>query len=560
MLKRIIYPASKVILFIIVIFILSGCSNNLTEDQIVELKNKIPEMVFVGERIDLPSKVNGKSITISVNKPGYLDASGNVIKAETHDVSVEITVYGDKEVLFTKGTIISQKMDVLFNEAEKYIRSFVRGRTASNVKLVTTYYNYSDITIAYESNRPDIIDHDGTHFNHEYDELVAISVIVKARGKIHSFVIDVEAVGLPDTEKLKRVEEWLAEYMTEITFTDDFELPKTHPQFGGSIKWIASDPLVVFGHSRFFLPKEEKRVVLMAEISFPGSSTQKEYIYDLPASQLDDLTRAKRFIEITFEEEMDEFFVLYDGTAPYIIQNLIEGDVKNKVYGTNREELDLADLVEWFYEGYEKPNDDNILFIVVHETGIRTPGRDAKFYSEFQYNKAYVVDEPDAWTSWHYTVDDHSIYQSFQDQTECWHSGNGNIYGIGIEMCLNNDGNYNASLVNNARLIASLLIKHNLGMKSMKMHHDYSSKSCPETMIMQKRWFEFLKMISHEYVSQTLLKQFDIEYIYEDTEYISTWPIDQVIHNEGAHQAQIQNITVKIDNQEFVVQLNLRAR
>ena len=140
-------------------------------------------------------------------------------------------------------------------------------------------------------------------------------------------------------------------------------------------------------------------------------------------------------------------------------------EIPKQALRRKREELDLANLDKWFYPGYVKPNEDNLLFIVVHETGIRTPEKNAQFYSEFQYNKAYVVDEVDAWTSWHYTVDDHSIYQSYQDQTECWHAGNGDIYGIGVEMCINSDGNYNASVINNARLIASLLIKHNLGMK-----------------------------------------------------------------------------------------------
>ena len=79
-------------------------------------------------------------------------------------------------------------------------------------------------------------------------------------------------------------------------------------------------------------------------------------------------------------------------------------------------------------------------------------------------------------------------------------------------MCINSDGYYEASLRNNARLIASLLIKHNLGMQSLKMHNDYSSKPCPETMLRDRRWFEFLDMISKEYVSQMLLSKFDITY------------------------------------------------
>jgi hypothetical protein len=347
--------------------------------------------------------------------------------------------------------------------------------------------------------------------------------------------------------------------MENTTLLNDSPLPSTHPMFGGEIKWIASDPLVVISN-QFFLPKESKTVVLMSEITFPNGDLRKEYIVELEASPMTDLERAKRFIELAIEKDFKDLLVLYDGSSPKINQNLIEGDVKNKVYGTSREDLDLRDLDKWFYEGYEKPNDDNILFIVVHETGIRTPGRDALFFSDFQYNKAYVVDEVDAWTSWHYTVDDHSIYQSFQDETECWHAGNGDIYGIGIEMCINSDGYYDASLRNNARLIASLLNKHNLGMKSLKMHHDYSSKSCPETMIQDRRWFEFLDMISREYVSQILLSQFDITYEVPEIEGIRKWDIDQVFYNEGIKKDTTFAIEATINGEKIVVNVTAHSK
>ena len=166
----------------------------------------------------------------------------------------------------------------------------------------------------------------------------------------------------------------------------------------------------------------------------------------------------------------------------------------------------------------------------------------------------------DAWTSWHYTVDDHSIYQSYLDQSECWNAGDGDIYGIGIEMCINADGNYNASLINNARLIASLLIKHNLGMKSLKMHHDYSAKPCPETMLQNRLWFKFLKMIAYEYVSQALLSQFEITYTYDLIEGLSSWPIEQVIYNEGVTVDSVQNIKVEVDGSELNFQIRVSAK
>ena len=37
--------------------------------------------------------------------------------------------------------------------------------------------------------------------------------------------------------------------------------------------------------------------------------------------------------------------------------------------------------------------------------------------------------------------------------------GTGNNNGIGIEMCVNQDGNYEGTLANNAKLVASLMLK-----------------------------------------------------------------------------------------------------
>jgi hypothetical protein len=549
----------KFIMLFTTLFLISSCSKTNLDDVRKEIEDSLPKMLFMGDKINIPHEIDGKPIKFKVNTDGYLDADGKVIKVDFSDVELEMEIFFDGKFLIKKTITLSKNLDAYFDEVERYIRSYVRTRTINNLNLINHYYYSDEVQIEYFSDRPEIIDNNGIHYPHEYDEVVNINVTVTTRGKIHNFVIQVEAVGLPDSEKLIRVQAWVDEYLENTILLDDSPLPTTHPQYGGEIKWIASDPLVVISN-QFFLPKTSKTVVFMTEITFPFGDLRKDYVVELEASQMTDLERAKRFIDLGIEKDFKDLLVLYDGSSPQITQNLIEGDVKNKVYGTNREDLDPSDLDRWFYEGYEKPNDDNILFIVVHETGIRTPGRDALFFSDFQYNKAYVFDEVDAWTSWHYTVDDHSIYQSFQDETECWHAGNGDIYGIGIEMCINSDGYYDASLCNNARLIASLLIKHNLGMQSLKMHNDYSSKPCPETMLKDRRWFEFLEMISKEYVSQSLLSKFDITYNVPEIEGVRSWDIDQVLYNEGIKEDAPLIIETTINGEKIIINVKANAK
>lgn len=552
----------KYTLLFIALLLITSCSKTNLDDVKKEIEESLPEMIFLGDKLSILNEISGKPIKYKVNKEGYIDENGNVVKDELLDIELEFEFFWNSKFLMKKSITLSKNIESYFEEIERYIRSYIRPRTNNNLRLIDHYYYSKEVQISYTSDRPDIINHDGTHYSHEYDELVNLNVTITTRGKSHQFTIQIEAIGIFDSEKLVKVQAWLDEYLDNAVLLDDTPLPTTHPMYGGEIKWIASDPLVVVSN-HFFLPKESKKVVLMTEITFPGGDLRKEYIFELDASKMTDLERAKRFIELAIDKEFKDFLVLYDGSSPNIIQNLIEGEnVKNKIYGTKREDLDPSNLEKWFYEGYEKPNDDNVLFIVVHETGIRTPERDALFFSEFQYNKAYVFneDEIDAWTSWHYTVDDHSIYQSFKDETECWHAGNGDIYGIGIEMCINSDGYYDASLRNNARLIASLLIKHNLGMKSIKMHNDYSSKLCPETMIQNRRWFEFLEMISKEYVSQYLLSQFEITYEVPNIEGIRSWEIYQVLYNEGLKANTSFVINVNINGEKINLNINAYAK
>ena len=67
-----------------------------------------------------------------------------------------------------------------------------------------------------------------------------------------------------------------------------------------------------------------------------------------------------------------------------------------------------------------------------------------------------------ALVSWHYTVDDHEIYHHLPDDEPGYHAGDlmeadgGNMNGVGIEMCVNEDGNYEQTLVNAERLCARL--------------------------------------------------------------------------------------------------------
>lgn len=98
-----------------------------------------------------------------------------------------------------------------------------------------------------------------------------------------------------------------------------------------------------------------------------------------------------------------------------------------------------------------------------------------------------------AGTSWHYTVDSKEIYHHIPDNEIAYHAANdiGNEYGIGIELCVNQDGNFNKTFENATKLVAYLLKEYDLTINDIKTHHDFSGKDCPHLILKAGRISEF---------------------------------------------------------------------
>ncbi|MFQ9197493.1 MAG: N-acetylmuramoyl-L-alanine amidase family protein [[Clostridium] leptum] len=112
--------------------------------------------------------------------------------------------------------------------------------------------------------------------------------------------------------------------------------------------------------------------------------------------------------------------------------------------------------------------------ITIHETANTSEGADAEAHSDYLSTTSDEV-------SWHYTVDDHQIYRHLPDNEEAWHSGDreGNHSSIGIELCVNADGNFDQTMENAAKLTAFLLKEYDLTIDDVKQHYDFNGKDCP---------------------------------------------------------------------------------
>ena len=141
---------------------------------------------------------------------------------------------------------------------------------------------------------------------------------------------------------------------------------------------------------------------------------------------------------------------------------------------------------------------EKIRYIVVHDTGNPSAGADTEAHYNYFNNgnrgssADIFVDDVSVWY-----VNDYSKYYS-------WHCGDGkgrygitNANSIGVEMCINLDGNYIEALKNTASVVRELMQELNIPESRVVRHYDASRKNCPASMNKGdwKIWKEFKLMI-----------------------------------------------------------------
>ena len=133
-------------------------------------------------------------------------------------------------------------------------------------------------------------------------------------------------------------------------------------------------------------------------------------------------------------------------------------------------------------------------FITIHNTGNPKAGANAKAHA--RYLKGCTTK-----TSWHYTVDDKDVYQHLPDDECAYHTGDGfgltsgNRRSIGIEICMNEDGDLLKATDNAAKLVRYLMDKHNIPVENIVQHNKWSGKNCPQ-MIREGKPYSWEMFIS----------------------------------------------------------------
>ncbi len=134
-------------------------------------------------------------------------------------------------------------------------------------------------------------------------------------------------------------------------------------------------------------------------------------------------------------------------------------------------------------------------FITVHETANTDRGADAATHGRLQQNGFSA--------SWHYSVDDKQAVQSFPHTAQCWHAGDGrgdgNLNSIGIEICVNSDGDFKKAVENAAALVKKIMDDENISASNVVQHNNWSGKDCPHNLRSGSKgvsWSDFKAMLS----------------------------------------------------------------
>ena len=153
-------------------------------------------------------------------------------------------------------------------------------------------------------------------------------------------------------------------------------------------------------------------------------------------------------------------------------------------------------------------------FITIHSTDNTSRSADARRHALAMKKGLRGRHNRTGFLTWHFTVDDHSIYQSLPTNETGEHAdyeGPGNRSSIGIEMCVNRGNNLASTIDRTARLTARLMRQYNIPLDHVVPHmhwrmirysdrRDLGFKRCPRILLDRggfgPKWSAFIAKVS----------------------------------------------------------------
>lgn len=154
-------------------------------------------------------------------------------------------------------------------------------------------------------------------------------------------------------------------------------------------------------------------------------------------------------------------------------------------------------------------------FITIHSTDNTARTADAWHHAMAMKNGLRARNNRTGFLTWHFTVDDHSIYQSLPTNETGEHAdyeGPGNKSSIGIEMCVNRTNDIAKTIDHTAQLTALLMRKYHIPLDHVVPHMHWRKirytdgrnmgfKQCPRILLdngkLGAKWNAFLAKVAY---------------------------------------------------------------
>ena len=136
-------------------------------------------------------------------------------------------------------------------------------------------------------------------------------------------------------------------------------------------------------------------------------------------------------------------------------------------------------------------------YIVIHNTSNSAPAINEAKYLNSSSNTLS--------TSFHFAVDNTSVYQTVNMNYNAWHAGNisMNKKSIGIEIAkstIKDENIKNKAIENGAKLTAILMKHYNIPLDNVITHYDVTGKDCPHD-ILHRYGFDNFKSLVNNYLN-----------------------------------------------------------
>ena len=124
--------------------------------------------------------------------------------------------------------------------------------------------------------------------------------------------------------------------------------------------------------------------------------------------------------------------------------------------------------------------------VTVHETANNSSGANAEMHARYVKGADAQARE----VSWHVTIDDAKAIQHLPFNEIGWHAGReGNHASIGIEICVNTDGDFLKARGNAISVIRQLTSTLEIHYNNVVTHQHWTGKNCPDNLL--KEWSKF---------------------------------------------------------------------